>query len=93
MDLSTKLKIATVADMLRAIKAIGKLKDIIPIQLFPSVHGAVEKHWKIFVFMDAALENLNDGIGSTGGQILWFKDCFGNCCPVHWQANKVKKVV
>lgn len=28
VDLSTKLKTATVADMLRAIKAIGKLKDI-----------------------------------------------------------------
>lgn len=70
MDLSTKLKTATVADMLRAIKAIGKLKDITPIQLFSSLHGAVEKDWEIFVFRDAALATLNHGIGSTGGQMI-----------------------
>ena len=43
LDLSAKLKTATEAHMLRAFKAIGKLKDIIPIYLFPYLHGAVEK--------------------------------------------------
>jgi hypothetical protein len=56
--------------MLRAIKAIGKLKDIIPIQLFPPLCGTAEKDWEIFIFTDAALGNFNEGKGSTEGQIL-----------------------
>jgi hypothetical protein len=40
--LSTKLKRGSVADLLRAIKNIGKLKDIRPVQLFPSFK------WKIY---------------------------------------------
>ena len=36
VDLSTKLKGGSVADLLQAIKNIGKLKDIRPVQLFPS---------------------------------------------------------
>nr|XP_034319149.1 uncharacterized protein LOC109620710 [Crassostrea gigas] len=93
VDLSTKLKTATVADLLKAIKTMGKLKDIIHIQIFPLLHGAVEKDWEIFVFTDAALANISEGEGSTGGQILWIKDRIGNCCPIHWQANKIKRVV
>lgn len=93
MDLSTKLKTATVADLLKAIKTMGKLKDIIHIQVFPLLHGAVEKDWEMFLFMDAALANISEGEGSTGGQILWIKDRIGNCCSIHWQANKIKRVV
>lgn len=93
VDLSTKLKTATVADLLKAIKTMGKLKDIIHIQVFPLLHGAVEKDWEMFLFMDAALANISEGEGSTGGQILWIKDRIGNCCSIHWQANKIKRVV
>ena len=39
VDLSTKLKGGSVADLLLAIKNIGKLKDIRPVQLFPSLRG------------------------------------------------------
>jgi hypothetical protein len=45
------------------------------------------------VFSDAALGNINSGKGSTGAHIIWIKDRKGNCCPICWQANKIKRVV
>ena len=51
VDLSTKLNSASVSDLLRAIKAIGKLKDIRPIQMFPSLHGPSTENWEIPVFV------------------------------------------
>ena len=93
VDLSTKLNAATVSDLLCAIKAIGRLKEIKPVQLFPALKGPIAQDWEIFVFTDASLGNINDGKGSVGAHILWFKDRFGNCCPVTWQANKIKRVV
>lgn len=91
VDLSTKLKGGSVADLLQAIKNIGILKDIRPVQLFPSLRGKSTE--EIFVFIDAALGNINSGKGSTGAHIIWIKDRKGNCCPICWQANKIKRVV
>ena len=71
VDLSTKLKSALVCDLLCAIKNIGKLKDIKPIQFSPSLKGNVTEDWEIFVFNDATLGNINDGKGSTGAHIVW----------------------
>ena len=48
--------------------------------------------WKVVVFTDASLCNINDGIGSTGGHIVWLVDCHGKC-PLAWHANKIKRVV
>ncbi|CAC5357015.1 unnamed protein product [Mytilus coruscus] len=93
VDLSTKLKSALVCDLLRAIKNIGKLQDIGPIQFFPSLKGNVTEDWEIFVFSDAVLGNINDGKGSTGAHIVWIKDRIGKCCPISWQANKIERVV
>ncbi|VDI09013.1 Hypothetical predicted protein [Mytilus galloprovincialis] len=60
--------------------------------------GNVTEDWEIFVFSDAALGNINDGKGSTGAHIVWInkliiKDRIGKCCPISWQANKIKRVV
>ena len=93
VDLSTKLKTANISDLQRAIRNIGKLKDVQPIQYFPSLKGTPKEDWEIFLFCDAALANLNDGKGSTGAHILWIKDRLGNCCPIYWQSNKIKRVV
>ena len=50
---------------------------------------------KITVFTDASPGNINNGVGtySTGAQISWMIDGKSNCCPIAWQANKVKLVV
>jgi len=75
IDMSTKLNKATVADLVRAIKAVGRLKQIRPIQLYPPLKGNMAEDWEIFVFTDASLGNINEGKGSVGGYILcydWF---------------------
>ena len=93
IDLSTKLNEATVGDLVRAIKTIGRLKEIRSNQLYPQLLGNESNDWEVLVFSDAALGNLNDGKGSVGAYIVWLKDRFGNCCPIAWQAKKIKRVV
>ena len=66
----TNLNKATVADLVHAIKVIGHLKQIKPIQLFPPLKGNMAKDWEIFVFTDALLGNINQGKGSAGAYIL-----------------------
>lgn len=93
IDMSTKLNQATVGDLMRAIKTIGRLKEIKSTQLYPQLKGKETNDWEVFVFTDAALGNLNDGKGSVGAYLIWLKDRFGNCCPIAWQAKKIRRVV
>jgi len=92
IDLSTKLKEANIGDLLRAIKAVNRLKDIKSIILFPNLHQEF-KNWEIIVFTDASLANICCGKGSIGAHIVWLKNDEGRCCPLAWQANKIKRVV
>ena len=91
-DMSTKLKEATVGDMIRAIKAVNRLKEVKSVVTFPNLIKNTE-HWKILVFTDASLGNINNGTGSTESHIIWIVDKEFNCCPLTWQANKIKRVV
>jgi hypothetical protein len=90
--LSTKLKSGTVGDLTKAVKLTNRLKDINSIIVFPNLNNDYSK-WKMLVFTDASLGNLNDGTGSTGAHILWIVDNEGKCCPITWCANKIKRVV
>ena len=45
------------------------------------------------MFTDASLGNINEGTGSTGAHIVWLMDNSGRCCPVTWNAHKIKRVV
>ena len=92
-DMNTKLNKATVMDLVCAIKVIGCLKQIKPIQLFPPLKGNMTENWEIFVFTDASLENKNEGKGSVGAYILWPKDQTSNYCLIAWQAKRIKRVV
>ena len=92
IDLSTKLKQGNISDLSRAIKAVNRLKDVNSMILFPTLSTDVND-WKVVVFTDASLCNINDGTGSTGGHIVWLVDCRGKCCPHSWHANKIKRVV
>ena len=38
-------------------------------------------------------ENINEGTGSTGAYIVWLMDNTGQCCPIAWNAHKIKRVV
>lgn len=66
-------------------------RDIKSRLFFPSLSQKLE--CKILVFTDASLGNINDGTGSVGAHIIWLVDSEGNCCPITWQANKIKRVV
>lgn len=92
IDLSTKLKEATIGDLSRAIKVVNRLKDIRSVISFPNLSNKVND-WKIMVFTDAALCNLSNGTGSTAGYIVWLMDCHGKCSPLSWHAGKIKRVV
>ena len=92
IDLSTKLKQGNISDLSRAIKAVNRLKDVNSMILFPTLSTDVDD-WKVVVFTDASLCNINDGTWSTVGHIVWLVDCHGKCYPLSWHANKIKRVV
>lgn len=89
--MSTKLKQAKVGDLVRAIKKINQLKDIRSFMTFPKMDKT--RGLKIVIFTDASLGNINEGTGSTGAFIIWLIDSTGQCCPIAWNAKKIKRVV
>ena len=91
IKMSTKLKQGKVEDLTRAIKKISRLKDIQSFMTFPRLTSLEDL--KIVVFTDASLGNINDGAGSTGAFIVWLMDNTGQCCPIVWNAHKIKRVV
>ena len=92
IELSTKLKRGTIADLLQARKAIKKLKSTDSAILFPALSQTVDK-WSICVYSDAAHANICDGTCSVGAHIVFLADQLNKCCPLHWQANKIKRIV
>ena len=92
IDLSTKLKQATVGDLSRAVKTVNRLKDVRSIISFPRLSRNVSD-WRIVIFTDASLCNINSGTGSTAAYVVWLADKEGKCCPLDWHANKIKRVV
>ena len=87
---STKLKQASVGDLTRVIKHLNRLKDVTSYMLFPCLTQGL-RDFKIIVFTDASLGNINDGTGSTGAYIVWLADRTGLCCPLAWHASKIKR--
>ena len=91
VELSTKSQGGTVADLNRAMKAIRKLKGGDGKVVFPNLGDPVQ--WKMVVFSDAAHANICNGLGSVGAHAVFLCNCEGRCCPLSWQANKIKRVV
>ena len=91
ISMSTKLKQGKVEDLIRATKKVSRLKDIKSFIKFPKLNK--ESELKVVVFTDASLGNINDGTGSTGAYIIWLMDHSGRCCPISWNAHKIKRVV
>ena len=91
LDLSSRCEKATVSDLIRANKAICKLKEGKSVILFPNLCDS--KFWQLVVFSDAALANFSDGVSSTGAHIVFLVGKDNKCCPLSWHANKIKRVV
>ena len=91
VDISTKFKCGTVADLIRAVKAVRYVKDGRCQIYFPNMGSS--DFWQIVVFTDAALANLSDGISSMRAYIIFLIGQNGLCCPIAWNGNKIKRVV
>jgi hypothetical protein len=91
IELSTKFKSGVVGDLVRAAKSIRKLKENEAKVYFPNL-GEPQK-WKMVIFTDAAHANLSDGVSSMGAHVVLLVGPEGDCCPLSWQAKKIKRVV
>ena len=91
LELSNMLKHSTVREILQANKTFKKLKLEECVIKFTSL-GEPED-MKLVVFSDASHANLPDGHSSGAGFIIFLMGKEGKCCPLVWEAKKIKKVV
>ena len=90
INLSMKLKQATVGDLNLAKKAFRKLLVSGNSSIkYPALVGDMV----FVVYTDAALGNLSDGVSSASGSLVFLADGYGNACPLSWRANKIRRVV
>ena len=47
----------------------------------------------LLVYTDASFGNINEGVGSVGGQLVFLVDKKGKAALIDWHAGKVKRVV
>ena len=91
IELSMKFRKGQVSDLIKAIKAVRKLKEGVAKVFFPQL-GA-PSCWKLLVFSDASHANLSDGVSSMGAHIVLLVGDANRCCPLSWHAGKIKRVV
>lgn len=91
IESSTKFKSGTVADLIHIKKILQKAKMNLTELYYPSL-GPLE-NWQIVVFTDASLCNLNAGVDSCMGYLVFLTCQKGNSCPLVWRANKIRRVV
>ncbi len=92
IDLSTKFKGGKVEHLIAAKNtAIRLKKGKVVIKI--SNLGCLED-CQVWVYTDAAFRNLNDKTDSCGGYIIFLVNIKnGNCAPIEWKSNKVKRKV
>ena len=88
--LSSKLKKATVKDLILTNKAVAKVKANNVVLRFGNT--SPKENWKIKSFNDASFGNLDSG-GSQGGFLVFLDNGKGIMTPIMWQSKKVKRVV
>lgn len=91
LELSTRLNSPTVNDILRANKALRLVLANDCKLSFPRL-GSLDR-LKIVVHSDASFGNLNQGVGSAAGYVVFLVGENGRCCPLAWKSNKIKRVV
>ena len=91
LQLSNRLKDATVSDIIVANKVISKLQSRDCSLIFPRLENL--KDANLVLFNDASYANLPDGFSSCGGRIMFLVGKDNKCCPVTWSSTKIKRVV
>lgn len=89
--MSTNLKQGKVGDLVRAIKKIGRTKNIQSFMTVPIMNKTREQ--PVVLFTDVPLRNINEGTGRTGAVIIWLMDSTCQCCPIAWNAKQIRRVV
>ncbi|KAK6187111.1 hypothetical protein SNE40_005204 [Patella caerulea] len=87
-DLASKIKNATINDLITANKVIKRLKSEKLTLKFQPLHTDLS----LLVFSDASLGNLSDG-GSQGGHLIFLKGGDGVFSPIHWNSKRIRRVV
>lgn len=90
IDLSIRNNSATKQDLHRARKLMRKLKEGSSHILFLNIGNT--RNWSLYVYTDASLANLGDGISSTMGIVVFLAN-HGKACVISWRANKIRRVV
>ena len=88
--MSTRFGRGLVKDLNQAAKVMSRVHAS-PSFFKISPLGPVEG-WTLEMFTDASHGNLNEGVDSTGSQVLLVRNDDGLCAPISWSANKLKRV-
>ena len=92
IDISTRFTKGKVEDLIRANKLLLQVKENKAEIFYPSLND--QEDWSILCFTDASLGNLNGGIDSAGGYLVFLAaSSSGNTAIIDWQANKIRRVV
>ena len=92
IDLSTKFKGGFVKDLCQAKKILSNLQRNNAVITFSNVKNI--RDCQIWCFSDSAFRNLNDKQDSAGGYVILIVNTkTGNCSPLDWKANKIKRKV
>ena len=91
LELSTAMKQPMQEHIVRANKTLKKLKLEDSNILFPDLGDP--KSLKLVAFSDASHANLPDGFSSAGGYIIFLVGENDKCCPLAWEAKKIRRVV
>jgi hypothetical protein len=91
IEASTKFKKAKLADLQKIIKTIRKAKTEKSEILIPNLGD--HSDWTIEVYTDAALGNLNNGVDSTGANIISVTNSKKQFAAIDWECGKIKRVV
>ncbi len=90
IEASTKMQGGTVADLKAARKTLTKMKDVSKVRIADLKDL---KQVEIWIFTDASFGNLNNGVDSAQGYIMFLVNPkTGDCAPVEWKANKIQRV-
>jgi hypothetical protein len=91
IDLSTKFKKSTVADLIQVKQVIHKVKLETSYIRYPCLGDM--RGWKLLVYTDASHGNLCEGTGSCMGYTVFVVNDCGVGCLLAWKANKIDRVV
>ena len=91
VSLSTHFRNATIEHLIYANKVVRKLHAHNVVVLFPKLK--LDSTVRILLYTDSAYKNLNDGMGSCAGFIVFLVDERNNCCPLQWKSNKIRRIV